>query len=126
MSMERRRNRSEIMHEALGLYLQAAAERAGVKAIVVANEDGFLIAGSGSGFNHEWLAALASVCAEAEERKGSLKTLVEDVTGGERFFSSTLNVLGRTLYLSSVGTNVSGEMVEPALSRILSPAILPN
>jgi len=125
MSVERRKNRSEVVHEALALYLQAVAERAGVKAIAVANEDGFLIAGAGGGFNHEWLAALGSV-STGEERSGTVGSLIEDVTGGEAFFASSLSIFGRRLYLSSVGARVSEKELTPGLCRILGSSIAPS
>lgn len=116
---ERRMNRSEIPQVALGLYLEAVAARNSLKAVVLANEDGLLVAGSGGGYNLDWLAALGPVCAGGSVT-GSIESLVENVTGGEDLFASAVDIGGYTLYLTSVGARV-GRQKEAAetLRRIL-------
>jgi hypothetical protein len=117
---ERRVNRSEIPQVAVGLFLEAIATRNGLKAVALANEDGLLVAGSGAGYNLDWLAALGPFCA-GEKRTGSVETLIENVTGGEDFFASTVDLNGYTLYLTSVGARVARQKeAAETLCRILA------
>lgn len=58
--VERRRLRSRITDHALGHWLAAVAARAGLSAIVVADEDGLVVGGGGAGESWDELAALAA------------------------------------------------------------------
>ena len=103
---ERRKNRSEVPQEAMSLFLEAIAARNSLKALTLANEDGFLVAGAGSGCN------LA---------RAAITSLVEDVTGGEDLFASAMTVAGQTLYLTSVGARVPRQKeAAETLQRILT------
>jgi hypothetical protein len=118
---ERRRNRSEVPEQALALYLAAVAARSSLKALTLANEDGFLVAGTGGGYNLEWLAALGPVCAASGPMNGAIETLVENVTGGEDLYASAVKIGNDTLYLTSVGARVPRQKeAAEALGRILA------
>lgn len=64
MQHERRQRRSEHRTEALSLVLSAEAARANAETVVLADLDGFLVAGAGSAFDHHHLAALAALAHE--------------------------------------------------------------
>lgn len=118
---ERRKNRSEVPHEALALYLAAVAAKNSLKALALANEDGFLVAGIGGGYNLDWLAALAPICAAGGSMNAALETLVENVTGGEDLYASTVQIGSDTLYLTSVGARLSRQKeAAETLGRILA------
>lgn len=120
-NIERRKNRSDVPHEALVLYLTAVAQRSSLKALALANEDGFLVAGTGRGYDLEWLAAFGPVCAEGRGMSGSLETLVENVTGGDDLYASAVKIGNATLYLTSVGARVPRQReAAEALGRILA------
>lgn len=120
-TIERRTNRSEVPHEALALYLAAIAARSSLKALTLANEDGFLVAGIGGGYNLEWLAALGPVCVPGSAVNGSIETLVENVTGGEDLYASAVKIGDDTLYLTSVGARVPRQKeAAETLRRILA------
>lgn len=68
MEPERRQRRSERRDEALALALAAAVQRADAHAAVLADTDGFLVAGAGRHVDHTLLAALAPLAlARGEE-----------------------------------------------------------
>lgn len=118
---ERRKNRSEVPQEAISLFLEAIAARNSLKALALANEDGFLVAGAGRGCNLEWLAALGPVCASPEGARAAITSLIEDVTGGEDLFASAVTIAGQTLYLTSVGARVPRQKeAAETLQRILA------
>ncbi len=64
MQHERRQRRSAHRTEALSLVLAAHAARANAETVVLADLDGFLVAGAGSAFDHNHLAALAALAHE--------------------------------------------------------------
>jgi hypothetical protein len=117
MKNERRRQRSEMVQEAVRLYFEAVMERSRIKAMALANEDGLLVAGAGGGYDHEWLAALG--VAEGGEH---LSEIIEEVTRGDGLVSWDVAIHGRTLRLSAVvpgGAPVEDTSV--TLSRIFAP-----
>ena len=117
---ERRVIRSEVPQVAVGLFLEAIVARNSLKAVALANEDGFLVAGIGGGYDLDWLAALGPVCSGDGVRTGAISTLVENVTGGEGLFASAVEVGGSTLYLTSIGAQVARQSEAAAtLKRIL-------
>jgi hypothetical protein len=65
MSHERRVHRSEQPREAARLFLEQVAARTSCKAIALATDHGLLLTGVGDGVDLEWLAAIASIGAEA-------------------------------------------------------------
>ncbi len=126
MSLRSRENRSDIIHDTAQTYLEALAERDCIKAVALATEDGFLVAGTGHGYDLDWLAALGSVCGSRVERSEAIQSLIGEVTGGERFFSAALKVQGEVFYLASVGARIPRQMeAASVLDRILGPALEP-
>jgi hypothetical protein len=119
MTIDRRRKRSDMIQEAAGLYLEALAERSRCKAIALASEEGLLVAGTGHGYDHEWIAALG-VTGPAERAR--LGDVIQEVTGGEELMSFDVAVHGRTLRLSAVGVmRPPVEDASIALGRIFAP-----
>jgi hypothetical protein len=107
MMHERRRQRSEIPGEAARLYLEAVAERGGLDALTLANEDGLLMAAASRGerppLTLEWVAAVGSVCAVPGRRGPSLGAVAERVTGGRTLASAEIVLRGERLYVTAVG-----------------------
>jgi hypothetical protein len=117
---ERRVFRSEVPQVAVGLFLEAIVARNSLKAVALANEDGFLVAGIGGGYDLDWLAALGPVCSGDRAKTGAIATLVENVTGGQGLFASAVEVGGSTLYLTSIGAQIARQSEAAAtLQRIL-------
>jgi hypothetical protein len=65
--VERRSSRSETVPEALAHQLEASATRAGFSTLVLAEQDGFVVARAGSGADPVALAALAPEIASGCE-----------------------------------------------------------
>jgi len=117
MTNERRRNRSELVQEAVRLYLEAVIERSRIKAMAIASDEGLLVAGAGNGYDHEWLAALGVV-----EGEPHFDGIIDEITRGEGMVSYDVRVHGRTLRLSAVGrARPPLEDAGAALSRIFAP-----
>jgi hypothetical protein len=124
MDGERRRRRSEAPLEAAVLWLETAMTRSPIRALTVANEDGFLLAGAGAGYDLDALAALGIAYAGDGVGRGFPEQLVEDVTLGDDLYAAALEVCGETLYLASVGSRLPRQReAAAALSRILAPAL---
>jgi hypothetical protein len=120
---ERRRRRSESPLEAAALWLETARSKNPIQAIAVANEDGFLLAGSGPGYDLDALAALGLAYA-GDGMRGFPDQLVEDVTRGDDLYATTVEVCGETLYLASVGSRLPRQReAAESLTRILTPAL---
>lgn len=119
MGVERRKNRSSVPHEAVGLYLSAMAMRGSMRALALATQDGLLIAGTG-----DECEALAAIGVARESKVPVRKELIESVLGSERLHTSRLEIAGETFFLASVGTH-KAQMSEAsiALRRILEPAL---
>ncbi|MFT3770618.1 MAG: hypothetical protein QM820_34770 [Minicystis sp.] len=103
---ERRRQRSEVPGEAARLYLQSVADRHGLSALALANEDGLLMAGASRAeqpLDLDWIAAVGCVCALPGRRGQSLGSVVERVTGGRTLASAEIVLRGEKLYVTSVG-----------------------
>jgi len=124
---ERRRHRSEDPGEAARLYLQAMAERGGLDAVTLANDDGLLIAGASRGeraIELEWIAAVGTVCALPGRRGPSLGSLVERVTGGRTLASTELVLRGEKLYLTAVGGSLPAlREITASVERILASSL---
>jgi len=126
MIQERRKNRSDAVHESARLYLEGLVRRDCLKAVALATEDGFLVAGAGGEYDLDWLAALGSVCGSQVGVSDALQTLIAQVTHGDRFYTAALRVQGETFYLVSVGARVPRQMeATAALERIFGPALAP-
>lgn len=98
---ERRVERSEARGVALGLQLQACAERAGASAMVLADPDGLLVATSRRGAtSSEEIAAILPFLALNSDFAG---LMMNRIPGGEQVVVSAFNVDGVDLYLCAVG-----------------------
>jgi hypothetical protein len=123
---ERRKNRSDVPHEAVALYLAAATRGTGVRAVALAGEEGALLGGAGGGEHLELLAALGASCAGREAHDDRLAGLVDAFSEGDDFYASRLPVGERTLYLASLGARVPRQKALAAhLGRILAPGLSP-
>ena len=75
MGEERRRCRSERIHEALGLQLAACADRARFSSLVLSEDQGLPVASAGDAEEAEEIAALAPHLATGTRFwRGSIKT----------------------------------------------------
>ena len=119
---ERRAHRSDMPQEAARLYLEAAAERNGIRAVVLAAEDGLLIAGTPCEIDLNDLAAIGAACGKGVGGHATTEALLDRLTDGDDLYASSLAIGGTTYYLASVGSRVrSVKAVGTALTRILSP-----
>ncbi len=125
---DRRTHRSSSPDEAIRLFLQSILSRQGLDALVLANEDGLLIAGAssaaGASLDAAWIGALGSVCSLRGRRGPSLGSLVERVTGGRFLEARELAVRGERLYVSAVGGKLpAGEELAAGIERILARSL---
>ncbi|MCK6586904.1 MAG: hypothetical protein HUU21_04770 [Polyangiaceae bacterium] len=121
---ERRTNRSDVPQEAARLYLEAAAERQGIRAVALAGEDGLLIAGTSGDVDLNDLAALGAACGNGAGDHLTTEALLDRVAGADDLYASSVPIGGDTYYLTSVGTRVrSVKDAGAALSRILAPRV---
>ena len=112
MQSERRSRRSENPAEAMRFYLQSVAERFSAGAVVVADEHGFLI--SGTGAPQEMLKELAALSS-----LGKLKPREMEVEQG-RFCAQQLSIDSDTIFVGTMGGNpVPEQEVSNAVTRIL-------
>lgn len=117
MQLERRAQRSSIPQVALTLALAAAAQREGAQAAVLASEDGLLLAGTGEGFDHQALAAFASLgnAVPARHREGLLRE-----THGLPLHAAPVRVKATRLFVGTVGDRLGDvSALEAAAGRIL-------
>jgi hypothetical protein len=122
---ERRKNRSDSPLEAANLYLRAAVQGQKVHAVAIANEDGFLVAATGQGYDLQGLASLGPVYGGDGIGHCFPEALVDDVTHGDDLYASALEVCGETFYVTSIGARLPRQReTEVALQRILAPALL--
>lgn len=121
MANERRRNRSELPHEAARLYLDAMAARSGLRALALASDDGLLVAGTRGDYDCEGLAAIG---VARENKLKVRRELVDAVTRGDELHASRMDIAGSIFYLTSVGSSKPrAEDAVGALHRILAPAL---
>lgn len=101
MNRERRNRRSARPTEALSLYFDALARRAGWDAVALADDDGLMLAGHGRGIDPEGIAAVAPLASREEVH--SPDGLLGLVTRGRplRVWGVTLD--GQTFHLVTVG-----------------------
>jgi hypothetical protein len=115
---ERRRHRSEVIPEAVSLYLEALAARCNASALALANEDGLLVAGTRGDYDLEGLAGLGAT----RPMLSSAEDLLDEVSRGEDVYSHEVCIRGETFYLASIGARVPKVRdAVSALDRILSP-----
>jgi hypothetical protein len=118
MQIERRTVRSNTPQEALTLALAAAARRSGAKAAVIADDDGLLVAGTGEGFDHSWVAAFAPVDVDLLRHR---RDDVLRVTRGHELFAAPIWVSGKVLFFAAVGGSAADVRgIEAAADRILA------
>jgi hypothetical protein len=128
---DRRTRRSTRPGEAIRLFLHAVLGRQGLGAIVLANEDGLMIASAASAacqaLDLDWIGALGSVCALGTpmgRRTASLGSLVERATGGLPLDARQLSLRGERLYLTVVGGRLPpGTELPDAIERILATSL---
>src|SRR3954471_9832832 len=106
MLHERRKNRSDSPLEAANLYLRAAVQGRDVHAVAIANEDGFLVAAAGKGYDLQGLASLGPVYGGDGIGHEFPEALVDDVTHGDDLYASALEVCGETFYVTSIGARL--------------------
>lgn len=127
MQIDRRKSRSNVPGEALAMALAAAAVRNGANAALLADADGFLVAGAGEGFDLDWIAAFAPALDSLSARRwGALREL----TQGKPLHVAPIRVDGARLFFATVGGSL-GDLghVEAAADRILAskgPAAQPS
>lgn len=118
---ERRSNRSHVPQEAARLYLEAAAERHGIRAVALAGEDGLLVAGSEGDVDLNDLAAVGAACGKGCGDHDTTNAILDRVTEGDDLYASSLSIGGSTYYLTTVGARVrSVKEAGLALTRILA------
>ncbi len=122
VNVERRKARSNVRSEALRLYLEHNAARAGAQAAVVSDADGLLISGVGE-VDQEILAAVGPlfVTGSAPRLHCSTEELIDQVVQNHDLYASRLDVLGMTLVLTSLGARLpEHRSAERAIERIFS------
>lgn len=120
--IERRRHRSPIPHEAVSLLLQAAAARSGATAAALADEEGFLLGGSGSGCDLDWLAAVGAECARRPPGPAADDAAPWALADDEDLYATPVRVGATTCYLTSLGARIRRQQdVAAGVARILAP-----
>ena len=114
MRMERRVKRSHNVHEALELQLVASMERAGFTSVILAEDQGFPVAGAGSVRDSEEIAALAPGLVPG---KKLWQGRIAIDNGPEKLVTITpLETEVGQLYLCGVGGDASKVLTELSLS----------
>jgi len=103
MNRERRSKRSPRPTEALSLYFDALALRAGWDAVALADDDGLLLGGHGRGIDPEGIAAVAPVLSAQEGEHVALDGLLGLVTRGRPLKVWGVTLDGATFHLVTVG-----------------------
>lgn len=120
VSFERRKARSNNRTEAVRLYLEANAEKAGVRAAVLSDEDGLLIGGVGD-VDLEVLAAVGPVFVSGAPLRSSLEERVDSVVKNHDLYASAITVGANRLVLTSLGARFPEQRrAERAFERILA------
>ena len=108
---ERRKRRSAVLQEALTLQLDACARRSGVDYMVLADQQGLIIARSRDVCEAEEVAAFGPFLADRRPWSGRLPC-----ESGPRDASiAPFRLSGQSVYLCAVGTQskrVGGEMIQ--------------
>ncbi len=119
VSFERRKSRSNNRLEAVRLYLEANAERAGVRACVLSDEDGLLIGGVGD-VDLDVLAAIGPVFVAGTPLRPSMEERIDSVVKNHDLYASAINVGPNRLVLTSIGARFPEQRrAERAFERIL-------
>lgn len=113
MSMERRVRRSERPVEAAKLFLEHLQARRSTKAIAVATDHGLLLAGVGDGVDLDWLAAIASLGADAPR-------FVKE-SDGAQVSAFSVRIGGHAVHVATVGEPPAEHECSEGLARICAP-----
>ncbi len=120
VSFERRKTRSSNRTEAVRLYLEANAARAGVKAAVLSDEDGLLIGGVGD-VDLEILAAVGPVFVGGARLTPSIEQRIDEVVKNHDLYASSISIGDTKLVLTSLGARFPEQRrAERAFERILA------
>jgi hypothetical protein len=86
MREERRRDRSDVLSEALGRLLEACRRRAGLEALVLADEVGFVVSAAvPAGVDAELIAAVLPLGGPPEPKMAGLKQVRFDLDGAAMY-----------------------------------------
>ncbi len=122
VSFERRKTRSNDRTEAVRLYLEANAARAGVRAAVLSDEDGLLIGGIGD-VDLDVLAAVGPVFVAGAPLTPSIEGRIDEVVKNHDLYASSISVGETKLVLTSLGARFPEQRrAERAFGRILAAA----
>ncbi len=114
---DRRLRRSEFPYEAASLFLRGLQRRLGLGSLVLGDEDGLVIAGTGTTASLERLAAWGALSATHQD---DLRKQVEAFCPDLPFFSLRVAIGDTRLRLSGVaGSAPARGDIEPGLARIL-------
>jgi hypothetical protein len=120
VSHERRKARSDNRAEAVRLYLTANAARAGVRAVALSDETGFLVGGAGD-VDLEVLAAIGPLFVAGGAMSPAIEERVDQVVQNHDVYASALNVAGTRFVLTSLGARFPEQRrAERAFTRILA------
>lgn len=98
--------------------LAAAAQRNGARAAVLATEDGFLVAGTGVGYD---LAALAAFAPIVGARRVRDHEALQEATQGHPFLAAPIRINGMEVFFATVGDSLGDvNQIEAAACRIFA------
>ncbi len=118
---ERRIERSSLPREAARLYLRSLARRAGIRALVLGDDDGSVIAGAGE---RATLSRLAKAGADSAADRSGWRQRVDELASGGPFFSLRVSLGESRWRLSGLGNVLLGRPeLEDSLARILGPQL---
>jgi hypothetical protein len=109
MKTERRYRRSQLTHEALTLFLEAARKKAGLEAVALTTRDGLLVGGAGEHPDLEWMGALGASSGRSSLRWEGTTLHVEPV-----------QLPDVELCLTSAGRPLPAATLREGLARILA------
>ncbi len=119
MIQNRRRRRSTSSEEAISLYFEALAEREGLEAVALVDEQGNLIWGGGTAQGIYDLDEIGK--AAALTVNGSEPESIDSITQGNDFYACKIEAGGRSMVVTSLGKRVRRVRdAEKAITRILS------
>ena len=122
VSFERRKTRSNNRQEAVRLYLEANAAKAGVRAAVLSDEDGLLIGGVGD-VDLDVLAAVGPVFIGQTHFTPSIEGRIDEVVKNHDLYASSIVIGDTRLVLTSLGARFpEHRRAERAFERILGNA----
>ena len=98
--------------------LAAAAQRNGARAAVLATEDGFLVAGTGTGYD---LIALAAFAPSVGARRVREHEALQEATQGHPLLAAAIRINGMQVFFASVGGSLGDvTQLEAAAGRIFA------